>query len=58
VTRFRGAQRNLLSSSVAIRAVARELQTGEESIDSEAGWLLIADAMACLRTVRDFLTKK
>ena len=31
---------------------------GEDSDESDAGWLLIADGLACLRLVREFLTKK
>lgn len=35
-----------------------EIRTGEVTPESEVGWLVISDALACLRIVRDFVTKQ
>jgi hypothetical protein len=37
--------------------MVREVRLGEESIDADVGWLLVGEGLACLRTVRDFLTQ-
>ena len=38
--------------------MVHEAQTGQVSVESDVGWLLIGEGLACLRTVRDFLVKK
>lgn len=48
------SKRNLGSSAEALGALFR----GENSEEAEVGGLVVADAIDCLRTVRDFLTKK
>ncbi len=47
-----------MASSEALRAVVQEIRTGEITDAADVGWLIISDGLACLRTVREFLTQK
>jgi len=38
--------------------VLRAAFAGEDSADADAGWLLLSDGLACLRSVRHFIGAK
>jgi len=46
-----------VASSESLRAVVAEIKTGEVTPESDVGWILISDFMACSRTLRDFVSK-
>jgi hypothetical protein len=48
------AQRDLVASSQVLQAAFR----GDDSVDADAGWLLLSDGLACLRSVRHFISPK
>jgi len=54
VSRFQDSKKNLATSAACIGALLR----GEEGIDADAGALVMADAVDCLRVVRNALTKR
>ena len=54
MARFEATKANLVAGGACLAALLR----GEEGIDADAGALVLADAIDCLRVVRKALTKK